>query len=67
MGGPAMIRIGEVHCLGCGDAFEPEGLPNFDEPNFCSDECEVSYAREQDDRLNDTAYWEARYGGASVF
>lgn len=34
-----MIRIGDVHCDWCGDTFEPEGLPNFDEPNYCSEDC----------------------------
>lgn len=55
-----MISIGQVYCEACGDAFEPEGLPSFDEPNFCSEEC-------VDQHLNGQAYDEARYGGASVF
>jgi hypothetical protein len=59
-----MIRIGEVHCHGCGDAFEPEGIPSFDGPNWCSDECETRWAvRESEDE----AYWMARNGGASVW
>ena len=54
-----MINIGEVYCHGCEDAFEPEGLPNFDEPNYCYD-CLVQAENEQ-------VYREARYGGAPVF
>ena len=54
-----MIRIGEVHCHGCGDAFEPEGVPNFDEPNYCYD-CLTAAE-------NLRAYREARSGGAPVF
>lgn len=59
-----VIRIGEVHCLGCGDAFEPDGLPNFDEPNFCSEECEEKYWQQDADQ---DAYSEARYGAAPAF
>ena len=55
-----MIRIGEVHCHWCGDSFEPEGLPSFEGPNFCSDECAMAYD-------NDQADFEARYGSAPVF
>ena len=59
-----MISIGEVHCDWCGDAFEPEGIPSFDDPNFCSDECESARIR-QDADLD--AYSTARYGSAPVF
>lgn len=55
-----MINIGEVYCWHCEDAFEPEGLPSFDEPNFCSEDCVDQY-------LNEQAYAEARYGSAVVF
>jgi predicted nucleic acid-binding Zn ribbon protein len=56
-----VIRVGEVHCGHCGDPFEPDGLPSFEGPNFCSTSCEDLY---EDERR---AYDEARYGGASVF
>ena len=59
-----MIRIGEVHCHWCGDAFEPEGLPSFEGPNFCSDGCGHL---EWVSRIDWDAYCQARYGGARVF
>ena len=53
-----------VHCHWCGDEFEPEGIPSFDEPNFCSDECEESHNKDQWGRAD---YAEARYGAAPVY
>lgn len=62
-----MIRVGDVHCHWCGDAFEPEGLPSFEGPNFCSDRCEEAHDDEQYDLADQDAYDEARYGGATVY
>lgn len=59
-----MINLGEIHCHWCGDAFEPEGIPSFDEPNFCSDDCSEAHHRDQVGRWD---YSEARYGSAPVF
>jgi hypothetical protein len=62
-----MINIGEVYCHWCGDAFEPEGTPSFDEPNYCCDDCEDegTHAEDRID-LDEQAYLEAN-SGASVF
>lgn len=49
-----------IHCSYCEDQFEPDGLPNFDEPNYCSESC--ANRQEYDD-----IYWQARYSGAPVF
>jgi hypothetical protein len=59
-----MINIGEVYCTWCGDAFEPEGLPSFGGPNFCSDDCEDMSEAVREGR---EAYNEARYGSAPLF
>lgn len=59
-----MIRIGEVHCHFCGDAFEPDGLPSFEGPNFCSDDCELLQAGEDADWQS---YRDARKSGAPFF
>lgn len=62
-----MIKLGEVHCHWCGDAFEPEGIPSLDGPDFCSDDCqEDSETEEACQRDCEEIYNEARYGSAAV-
>lgn len=59
-----MINIGEVHCHWCGDSFEPDGLPSFEGPNFCSDSCEGEHEEERGDL---ETYAVARFGAAAVY
>lgn len=58
-----MIGIGQIYCDGCKDPFYPEGVGYESELNFCSDECEEDF---EEQRLNEAAYDEGRYGGAPV-
>ena len=37
------IVVNSVFCDNCENRFEPFGTPSFDDPNFCSDQCEEEF------------------------